>query len=61
MYLLVDVTTEKVVASGSIPEIEKETKIHRTRLLWSYSMNEKIIDGQFKLIKNYGGNHVNEV
>ncbi|CAM4226943.1 hypothetical protein [Erysipelothrix aquatica] len=51
MYLLVDVTTGKVVASGSIPEIEKETQIHRTRLHWSYAMNEKIIDGQFKLIR----------
>ncbi|WZU02660.1 hypothetical protein MGH68_07135 [Erysipelothrix sp. D19-032] len=50
MYLLVDVTTGKVVASGSIPEIEKETQIHRTRLQWSHAMNEKIIDGQFKLI-----------
>lgn len=55
MYLLVDVTTGKVLASGSISCIEKETKIHRTRLHWSYSMNEKIIDGQYKVIKNDGG------
>ncbi len=55
VYLLIDVTTGKIVASGSIPDIEKETKIHRTRLHWSYSMNEKIIDGQYKVIKNNGG------
>ncbi|CAM3512709.1 hypothetical protein [Erysipelothrix anatis] len=61
MYLLVDVTTGKVIASGSIPHIEKETKISRTRLHWSYAMNEKIIDGQFKVLKSDGGNHVNEV
>ncbi|WP_159641633.1 hypothetical protein [Erysipelothrix anatis] len=61
MYLLVDVTTGKIVASGSIPKIEKESKIDRTRLHWSYAMNEKIIDGQFKVIKSNGGNYVDKV
>ncbi|WP_159649125.1 hypothetical protein [Erysipelothrix aquatica] len=54
MYLLIDVTTGKIVASGSIPDIEKETEIPRTRLHWSYNMNTKIMNGQYKLIKNEG-------
>lgn len=55
VYLLVDVTTGKVLASGSIPDIEKETEIPRTRLHWSYAMNEKIIDGQYKVVGSNGG------
>ncbi|WP_159639069.1 hypothetical protein [Erysipelothrix anatis] len=54
MYLLIDVTTGSVVASGSIPQIEKQTKIKRERLSWSYNMNTKIMNGQYKLIKNEG-------
>ncbi|WP_159641863.1 hypothetical protein [Erysipelothrix anatis] len=54
MYLLIDVTTGEVVASGSIPDIEKETEIPRNRLNWSYNMNTKIMNGQYKLIKNEG-------
>ena len=57
IYELIDTHTNEVLFTGNIIQIEKKFGIERTRLMWSYTEQVKIINDKYIVKKKENKNN----